>query len=555
MISTAPSRRRIRASIVCALVLVLGASISVARASRQKTTPYRYRCTIAAPDVDRDRIPDCWERKNGLDPSVHDADSDLDRDGLSAIEEFALDVGVGRGPLVPYRASVRDSDGDGIADGDEDIDGDGRSNAFEIRQGSDALDASDPAVAARTASSTDGTKPAPSPETTKPPAPSPTGPPASPTPRPPKTHTPPPPTPSPSPSPSPTPGPVCASPPDSIAADGSRDVRAEMQAFIDGVPDGACITLPAGARYRVDDTLYLRERHDLTINAAGATVFTDTLDPFNVTGKGAGRSDRRQVMILGGSNITIDGLTVDGPDPSGAYDPNREAEAGVAVHGTQGAMLRNLTIREVYGDFLVISEYTPVPGSGVNVPARDVTVTGGYFETAGRQGIAMSGDSVNTTIDGNWFRDMSRSGIDIELLPGRAVTNVRVTNNVFQDFGLNWIAMGGKSSVSGAYFGYNRVLGDTLRLKAGAEAGVTTVMHQYLTYEGNSSDTLAAGSGALFSFRYVNHVVIRGNVQHFAPGTHGAVVLADGGCDYTVEGNDFAGMVALFAEPPLACPA
>lgn len=344
--------------------------------------------------------------------------------------------------------------------------------------------------------------------------------------------------------------------PSSIAADGSRDVRAELQAFIDGAADGSCIELPSGARYRVDDTLLLRDRHDLTINAVGATIFTDTLDPINESGKGAGSSDRRQLQILGGSGISINGLTIDGPNPSGTYLPAREPEAGVAVQGVQGAMLANLTIREVYGDFIVITDYNPTPGSGASTPARDVTVTGGTFEVAGRQGVAMSGTSVNTTIDGNSFRDISRSGIDIELNPGRQVTDVRVTNNTFEDFGLNWVAMGGHSSVNGAYFGSNHVLGDSLRVKIGPPAGVVNVTHQYLTFEGNTSDALAQGSSALFSFRYVNHVVIRGNVQHFAPNTTGLVVWADGGCDYTVENNDFAGMNTMFAlaHPP-ACPA
>jgi hypothetical protein len=136
------------------------------------------------------------------------------------------------------------------------------------------------------------------------------------------------------------------------------------------------------------------------------------------------------------------------------------------------------------------------------------------------------------------------------------VQDARITNNVFDGFGLNWLAMGGQSSVSGAYFGYNRIVGDTMRLKIGPPAGVTSVSHEYLTFEGNSSDTLAEGSSAVFSFRYVDHVVIVGNVQRFAPNVVGIVIWTDGGCDYTVEGNDFAGMVSMFAPSrPLGCAA
>jgi hypothetical protein len=51
-------------------------------------------------------------------------------------------------------------------------------------------------------------------------------------------------------------------------------------------------------------------------------------------------------------------------------------------------------------------------------------------------------------------------------------------------------------------------------------------------------------------------VRIVGNVQHFASGVAGVVLWTDGGCDYTVEDNDFAGMATLFAaSPPPACDA
>jgi hypothetical protein len=521
------------APIAATLVLVLGASISVAQANRRAPIPYSERCTVAAPDTDGDRLPDCWERKNGLDPASPDDGTDLDGDGLRALEEYVLDMRAQGRPLFPYRASSRDSNGNGKPDGDEDLDDDGFSNKWELQHGTDPLDPNDP-----------GTTPPPSPTPTQPPTPSPTASPTGP-------PSPPPPSPSPT---EPPPGPTCAAVPDTIAADGSRDVTGALQAFIDSVPDGSCILLPAGARYRADDTLWLRGRHDLTIAATGATVFTDALDPINESGKGAGSSDRRQIVIEGGSDVTIVGLTVDGPNPTPSYVQERESEAGVAVRGVDGAVLRNLTITEVYGDFLTITDLGN--GSGVQTPSRDVLVTGGTFTVAGRQGVAMSGGSIGTTIAGNAFSRMARSGIDIELLPGRLVTDARITDNTFEAVGLNWVAMGGRSSVDGAYFGGNLVVGDTLRLKIGPPSGVVTVAHRHLTFEGNRSTVDAQGDAAIFSFRYVDHVTIVGNVQHFAPGVAGVVIWTDGGCGYTVEGNDFAGMTALFASArPPACTA
>jgi hypothetical protein len=120
--------------------------------------------------------------------------------------------------------------------------------------------------------------------------------------------------------------------------------------------------------------------------------------------------------------------------------PEREGEAGVAVRGVDGAVLRGLTITQVYGDFLTITDAGN--GAGIQTPSGDVLVTGGTYSIAGRQGVAMSGSSVRTTIAGNAFSQIARSGIDIELLPGRQVTDARIVDNTFEGFGLNWIAMG-----------------------------------------------------------------------------------------------------------------
>ena len=59
-------------------------------------------------DADGDQIADDWERAHGLDPSVKDdAAMDVDRDGLTAIEEYQLDTD-------PQKM---DTDGDGMPDG------------------------------------------------------------------------------------------------------------------------------------------------------------------------------------------------------------------------------------------------------------------------------------------------------------------------------------------------------------------------------------------------------------------------------------------------------
>ena len=63
----------------------------------------------AAKDVNRDRIPDRWEKRHHLSLKVSQARRDQDRDGLRNLGEY-------RAGLNPRQA---DTDGDGIEDGDE----------------------------------------------------------------------------------------------------------------------------------------------------------------------------------------------------------------------------------------------------------------------------------------------------------------------------------------------------------------------------------------------------------------------------------------------------
>ena len=97
------------------------------------------------PDADGDGMEDGWEKAYGLDPTVKDADGDLDGDGLTNIQEFAI----GTYP------DDRDSDNDGMEDGWEysyglnpmvsqdkfmDMDGDWMANYYEYLMGTNPTD-------------------------------------------------------------------------------------------------------------------------------------------------------------------------------------------------------------------------------------------------------------------------------------------------------------------------------------------------------------------------------------------------------------------------------
>ncbi len=437
------------------------------------------KCNIRSADRDTDGIVDCWEVQNGLVPGLADSASDLDGDALSALWEYRLDAGTPADRMfAPYKANVADSDADGLSDGAEDVDTDAVTNQQEIADGTDPLD--------------------------------------------PLSHS--------------VPGPVgeCAEAPISIASDGSRDVTTELENFIASVPNGGCVQLRPGGRYRVDETVDVVSRHDLLIDGMGATLFTDALGPVPTSGKGAGASSRSHLAFLGGSNITVQNLVIDGPKTTAGYNSTYEFEHGVKINGVDGIVVRQLTITQVCGDLVFISD------NGAT-PSRNVTISDNDLSFSGRQGVTISGSATGVVIDGNRIESPARSGIDMEPIPGRFVSDVRITNNSLSGFGLNWLAGGGQSPITDVYVGFNTVTGRTLRLKVGGPS------RERWVFEGNRSDTIARGVPAIFSFGNANNMQFIGNVQ-----PAGAMVpaIAPGGCNYFARNNDFTGASALFVGSP-----
>ena len=63
--------------------------------------------------------------------------------------------------------------------------------------------------------------------------------------------------------------------PSTIDSTGATDVTAELVAFIASVPDGSTISFPAGARYRIEKSLIIEGRHDLTFEGQWCRVLRD----------------------------------------------------------------------------------------------------------------------------------------------------------------------------------------------------------------------------------------------------------------------------------------
>jgi hypothetical protein len=212
----------------------------------------------------------------------------------------------------------------------------------------------------------------------------------------------------------------------SITADCTIDVTAALNAAIKAQPDGANLLFPANACYVINGTLLLQDRQNLNIDGNGST-FKQVIVPAAKTGIS-------QWEILGGANITLSNMTVQGVNTKASFDGNHEWDHNFEIAGTQTAMLDNVHGKNAGGDFVDIQpdtrKVTNSDGTGGVIP-KNITLKNSDINISGRNAVSCTGcDTV--TITGNTFNNIGYQGIDVEIEAAKWYgRNISVTNNTY----------------------------------------------------------------------------------------------------------------------------
>lgn len=249
--------------------------------------------------------------------------------------------------------------------------------------------------------------------------------------------------------------------PTGILADGRSDVTAALQRFLDAIPTRGCAVLPGpAAHYRVDGGLQLIDRTHIAIYGNGATLMTPVPGQLGTGAKGRGRSTRSIIQALRGGDIQIWDLMIDGPNPQAKFDAPYEEESGVRLTGVQGATIRNVSVRAVFGD--AVSLYGFKSG-GTSTPTRNVTVSALDAEHIGRQGVAFVGVD-GAIVEDSHFDVITHSVFDLEPLPNQSAENIRILRNSVGQYGNTFVGGGGRGLKTNVYVGYNQSSG-SMRIK------------------------------------------------------------------------------------------
>lgn len=211
---------------------------------------------------------------------------------------------------------------------------------------------------------------------------------------------------------------------------GATDSTVAVQAFLAALPDGASVTIPSGATIQLTDTLYCPRQFIFRgsgtlrwtagvaskpgLDILGAGTVLDGIRLVNAGVVPAATGDKQYGIAIEASNVTVQGVTVDG------------FQQGIAV----------MPGGEHYGATITGNHVLNVPGSG---PGPNTDAPGTNIGEDRGDGISVWG--AESTVTGNRVTAASgtdaRIGIHFEALPNleavrgaHSSSHVTIANNV-----------------------------------------------------------------------------------------------------------------------------
>ncbi len=311
--------------------------------------------------------------------------------------------------------------------------------------------------------------------------------------------------------------------PASIDSTGKTDVSAKMAAFLRSVPDGSVVSFRSSGRYRMEQTLVLDHRHDLTLQGNGATFVATT----------PGDAHRANVRLVLSSNIVIRQLVVVGANPHAgtslaAYVPAKEHQHGFELLGASDVTLDSVAVSDVYGDFVYL-------GSQGQTWSSDVTIENSWFARNGRQGVSLIA-ARHVLIEHNIISDVRRATFDFE--PdgaGSGVADATIQDNAIGAGRLLFVAAAGLQPVNNVVIQGNHLHQQSLQM---AIRNDNQHYRDDWTIADNTSDaTVGNPLGAAMRIWHVDGLQIVGNVQHFQKGRKMVLATINYSCDVSVRGN------------------
>jgi hypothetical protein len=171
-----------------------------------------------------------------------------------------------------------------------------------------------------------------------------------------------------------------------------------MGVWLNSLPRDTVVQSRPGACYLVDEGVKIIAAHGLTID--GGTWRDDSDPPIDTS-----RAGQSVLWFAGGSDVTVENLTIEGVNPGGGFHVNGAFQAGIRSDGVVGLNVDHVTVAGTFGDGL---ELTPLRGehdtSGEIIrPTENVNADGLAVFGVGRNGVTLASVTNATLTDVHFF--------------------------------------------------------------------------------------------------------------------------------------------------------
>ncbi len=232
--------------------------------------------------------------------------------------------------------------------------------------------------------------------------------------------------------------------PVNVCAINPANGEAAITAAIAACPDGTIVRFPAGRVYHQSHEIVVRNRTNLAIDANGSR-FVNLAPNDNQLNP--------NWMLVDNTNLTFYGAVVEGnfklsgprslERAQQVYPGNVQFNAGVAVYGGNGIVVRDSTILDTNGDGVTAAPSGILPGGkgpGHGHP-RDVRFQRLTVTRTLRHGAAFTGGA-DIWLEDSTFRDQWYMGVDVEIdVPGQDMTDVHILRNTFDGLFFSAVAV------------------------------------------------------------------------------------------------------------------
>jgi Right handed beta helix region len=292
--------------------------------------------------------------------------------------------------------------------------------------------------------------------------------------------------------------------PSVIDQTGTTDVTSEINTWLATLVNGTTAIFRSGATYRVEGTLLLSGKTNVTLDGNGCTIEAQTL-----AGTTGNPQTRKHMEFRSCINLAIKNFTINGMLPTGwgsaanSYDEDYEGQHGISVYGCTGVDVSYNTVDMVRGDLFYFGRYA-------GLPSTDIWMHNNTGSGCGRQGVSLT-DCIDVLIEDNTIEETARSTFDLEpLSAGTVVQNVMIRDNAIGPGRLNFLAAGGTYETSNITIRNNTLTTKALTFSIN-ESPISTTRWSNWWIHNNTSD--APENNTPFKALNVDTISVVGNTQ------------------------------------------